>query len=97
MLRYISPFVYNILLKIIHEWKLTKPPGIKLDRNTFLQTQIFVDDQILLSESEDGLQRSVYKLQPILTKYIMKISETKTKAMTMNRKRIPRVKIVINN
>ena len=35
-------------------------------------------------------------LQPILTKYNMKISETKTKAMAMNGKRIPRVKILIN-
>ena len=75
--------------KIIQEWKLTNPPGIKLDRNALLQTLIFADDQLFLAKSEDDLQRSVHKLQPIPTKYNMKISETKTKAMAMNGKRIP--------
>jgi hypothetical protein len=45
-----------------------------LDRNASLQTLNFADAQPLLAKSEDDLQRSVYKLQPILTKYNMKIS-----------------------
>ena len=44
--------------------------------------------------NKEGL---VHKLQAILTKYNMKISETKTKAMARNGKIISRVKIVINN
>ena len=55
------------------------------------------DDQLLLAKRVDDLQRSAHKLQPILTKCNMKIKETRTKAMAMNGKRIPRVKIVINN
>ena len=68
-----------------------------MDRNTLLQTLNFADGQLLLAKSEDDLQRSVHKIQPILTKYNMKISETKTNAIAMNGKRIPRVIIVINN
>ena len=41
---------------------------------TLLQSIMFSDDQILLSKSEDDLQRSVHKQQPIHTKYNMKIS-----------------------
>ena len=59
---------------------------IFLSRNTLLQTIIFADDQLLLAKREDDLQRSVHKLQRILTQYNMKISETKTKAMAMNGK-----------
>ena len=62
-----------------------------------MQTLIIADDQILLAKSEDDLQRPGHKLQTILTKYNVNISETKTKAMAMNGKIIPRVKIVINN
>ena len=58
---------------------------------------IFAEDQILLAKSEDDLHQPVHKLQPILTKYNMNISETKTKVMAVNGKRFPRVKIVINN
>ena len=53
---------------------------------------MFADDQILLAKSED-LQQSVHKLKHIVTKYNMNIS--KTKAMALSGKRIPRVKIVI--
>ena len=49
--------------------------------------RFFADDQILLAKSEDDLQRSVHKIQPILTKYNMKISKTKTKATEMNGKK----------
>ena len=70
--------------KIIQEWKLTNPPGIKLDRNTLFQTLNFADDQLLLAKREDDLQRSVHKIHPILTKFTMKILETKTIAMAIN-------------
>ena len=74
----LSPILFIMYLdKIIQEWKLTNLPGIKLDINILLQTLIFADGQLLLAKSQDDSQRSVHKPQPILTKYNMKILETK--------------------
>jgi hypothetical protein len=64
--------------KIIKEWKLLKPPGTKIDENTTLNTVIFTDDQLLVAENEEDLQRAVFQLQTILKNYNTKISEEKT-------------------
>jgi hypothetical protein len=72
--------------KIIKEWKSLKPPGIKIDAHTTLSTAIFADNQVLIAESEDDIERAVFQLQNILKNYNVEISEEKTKSMAVSGK-----------
>lgn len=50
---------------------------IKLSRNLNINTLVYADDQFLLSDSEDNLQRSIKKLEDIVKEYGMKITPQK--------------------
>jgi hypothetical protein len=57
----LSPLLYIIYMnKIIAEWKKKPRGSIKIDRQTDRHTKVhtllFVDDQVLVAESEDDLQ-----------------------------------------
>jgi hypothetical protein len=83
----LSPLLFILHLdKIIKEWKSLKPPGIKIDAHTTLSTVIFADDQVLIAESENDLQRAVFQLQNILKNYNTEISEGKTRSMVVTGK-----------
>ena len=60
-----SPLLFIIYLdKAIQEWKEAAPQGIQIDKHTRLNTTIFADDQVLFAETQDELQRSVFRLGP---------------------------------
>lgn len=56
-----------------------------------------MDDQVTVVDSEDALQISIHKLETLTSKYGLKISKSKTKAMAFKRRDPVRSKIVINN
>jgi hypothetical protein len=94
----LSPVSFILYLdKTIKDWKSLKPPGIKIDAHSTLSTVMFADDQLLIDESERGLQRAVFQLQNILKNYNMEISEEKTKSVAATGKTPQRDKILINN
>jgi hypothetical protein len=55
--------------------------GIMLKRNLYLNTLLFADDQVIMLDSEDKLQKSVYILYQMSKNYNLKISTDKTKIM----------------
>jgi GTPase len=55
------------------------------------------DDQVILSNDEDNLQRATKHLNDIAKEYGMKINTSKTKSMSFKGKNIQRAKIVIDN
>ncbi|CAG7824607.1 unnamed protein product, partial [Allacma fusca] len=71
---------------MVKEWQKMKPKGIKTDRRQEISTVLFADDQAVLAETEDDLQRSMYNLTKTSEKYDMRISSEKTKTMAFKGK-----------
>jgi hypothetical protein len=59
-----SPTLFNIYLnEIIVKWNQIYTKGITLSTTTKINTLLFADDQVIIADSEDNLQRGVFKLQ----------------------------------
>ena len=58
---------------------------------------LFADDQVIIADTEDNLQKSVHKLNQILTEYGLTIFVQKTKLMAFKGRDSVRTKIVIDN
>jgi hypothetical protein len=71
--------------------------GIKLSKNQQLSTPLFADDQVILADGEDNLQKTAHKLNQIITEYGLTISVQKTKSMPFRGRDPVRTKIVIDN
>ena len=67
-----------------------------LKRNLNLNTLLFTDDQVIIQDSEDKLQKSVYILNQMSKDYNLKISMDKTKVMAFKGKHSVRSKIEID-
>jgi len=67
-----------------------------LKSNLYLNTLLFADDQVIIQDSEDKLQKSVYILNQTSKDYNFKISMEKTKIMALKGKRLVRPKIEID-
>jgi hypothetical protein len=62
----LSPTLFNIYFDdVIREWKTRSNPGIWLKETAALNTLLFADDQIIIQESKDELQRSIFYLNNI--------------------------------
>ena len=55
-----------------------------LKRNLNLNTLLFADDQVIIQDSEDKLQKSVYTLNRMSKDYNLRVSTDKTKIMAFN-------------
>jgi hypothetical protein len=77
----------NQLICIIKMYEI-----INIEINTFL----FADDQVILANSEDNLQRAIHRLHVISKDYNMIISIDKTKVFALRVKDPIRIKTVIN-
>lgn len=94
----LSPSLFNIYIDdILREWKKCTNDGISLNRQNILNTLLFADDQIIIQDSEDNLQKAIHKLNTICGEYHLKISIQKTKVMAFRGKHPVRSKIIINN
>ena len=58
---------------------------------------LFADDQVIIADREDNLQRAAHKLNQIITEYGLTISVQKTKSMPFRGRDPVRTKIVIDN
>jgi hypothetical protein len=94
----VSPILFNIYInEIISEWDNNNIKGLKILSNTEIKTLLFADDQVIMAESENLLQKSAHKLEKITSKYGLTISANKTKTMSFRGRDPIRSKIVINN
>jgi len=65
-------------------------------RNFYLNTLLFADDQVIIQDSEEKLQKSVYILNQMNKDYNLKISTDKIKIMAFKGKHLVRFKIEID-
>lgn len=92
-----SPTLFNIYINnVIKTWEAELTTHFKID-NLPLNTLLYADDQIILANSEDNLQRAIYALFQVAKHYNLEISINKTKVMAFEGKNHIRSKIVINN
>ena len=74
----LSPTLFNIYLdEIITKWQNQDITGIKLSKNQQLSTLLFADDQAIISDTEDNLQKAAHKLNQIITEYGLTVSVQK--------------------
>jgi transcription initiation factor TFIIIB Brf1 subunit/transcription initiation factor TFIIB len=78
--RPLSPTLFNIHLdEIITIWQKQDITGIKLSKKkTQLSTVLFADDEVIIANTEDNLQKAAQKLNQIITEYGLTISVQKT-------------------
>jgi hypothetical protein len=69
----LSPILFDLYMnKGLEIWRTYSSKRIKLTKNTEINTILFADDQILLAENEDDLQRAVTTLNKGMKTYNMK-------------------------
>jgi len=56
---------------------------------------LFADDQVIIQDTEDNLQKAVHKLDQLITEYGLTISVEKTKSLAFKGRDPVRTKIVI--
>jgi hypothetical protein len=57
---------------------------------------MFIDDQVIVVDSEDAVQISLHKLEIFTSKYGLKFPKSRTKTVTFKGRNPARSKIVIN-
>jgi len=78
----LSPTLFNINLdEIITKWQNQDITRIKLSKNQQLSTLLFADNQVIIADTKDNLQKAAHKLNQIITKYGLTISVQKTKSI----------------
>jgi len=94
----LSPKLFNIYLEeIITKWQKQDITGIKLSKNQQLSTLLFADNQVIIADTEDSLQKDAYKLNQIITEYGLTISVQKTKSMAFKGRDPVRTTTVTDN
>jgi len=93
----LSRALFNIYIDdLLRNWKHKADTDIKLKRNIYLNTLLFADDQVIIQDPEDKLQKSVCLLNQMSKDYNLKISMVKTKIMAFKGKHLVRSKIEVH-
>jgi hypothetical protein len=71
--------------------------GIKISNDTKLITILFADDQVVIANLEDNLQRGLHALHQTVQKFCEKIAHQKIKIMAFKGTEPIRSKTVIDN
>jgi hypothetical protein len=76
----LSPILFHFLYidEVAGEWQKELQTHYIID-DISLSMLLFADDQVVLANAEDNLQRAVYKLSNIANKYNLKMSAKKLK------------------
>ena len=75
----LSPVLFNLYLdEAIRIW-LQKLKTSKYFEELIFNTLLFADDQFIISDTEDNLQKAVYLLYSISKEYNLEIATKKTK------------------
>jgi hypothetical protein len=94
----LSPTLFNIYLdELITKWQKRGITGIKLSKNWQLSALLFADDQVIIAETEDNLQKAAHKLNQIITEHGLTTSVQKTKSTAFKGRDPVRTTIVIDN
>ena len=80
----LSPTLFNIFMSDLPN-KLCKDDNVKLDDNTNINCLLWADDIVLLSESEDGINRLLQDLHRYTEINQLKVNTEKTKCMIFNK------------
>jgi hypothetical protein len=95
----LSPTLFNIYLdELITKWQKQDITGIKLSKTHQLSTLLFADDQIIIADTEDNVQKAAHKLNQIITEYGLTVSVQK-KGLDIDNKLQKYLKItgILNN
>jgi hypothetical protein len=68
------------------KWKLKADPAIILKTDVAFDTLLLADDQLIIQDSEDKLQKSVHLFNLLSKDYNLKMSISKTKVMAFKGK-----------
>jgi hypothetical protein len=92
----LSPVLFNLYLdEVIRIW-LQKIRTSKYFKELIFNTLLFADDQFIISDTEDNLQKAVYLLYNISKEYNLEIATKKTKVFGFVGTDHLRTKIIIN-
>lgn len=98
---YMSPILFNLYIDdAIRAWKrklLQLGFDNDINSDNFVLTLMFADDQVIISNSENTLQRALFELKKIIEVYNFEISTDKTESMAFQGPTQIRCKFVINN
>jgi hypothetical protein len=75
----LSPVLFNLYLDEVIRILLQKLKLSKYFKELIFNTLLFADDQLIIADSEDNLQRAVYLLYSISKEYNLEIATSKTK------------------
>jgi hypothetical protein len=60
----LSPTLFNVYInEVIKDWNQIYTKAINVQNNTKLNAILFVDDQVIIANSEDNLQIGVFTLE----------------------------------
>lgn len=94
----ISPTLFNIYLDDIYRvWKNKVDRGVQLKGSFYINSILYADDKVVIQETENKLQMSIFILKNILEEYGLKMSAQKSKVMAFRGKYPVRSKIAIGN
>jgi hypothetical protein len=81
---------------LLRKWKLQVDPGVILKINVAFRTVLFADDQLIIQDSEDKLQKSIHAFSLLSKDYNLKISISKTHSWPSKKTYIVCSKIMID-
>jgi len=92
----LSPVLFNLYLdEVIRIW-LQKIKTSKYFKELIFNTLLFADDQFIISDTEDNIQKAVYLIYNISKEYNLEIATKKTKVFGFVGTDNLRTKIIIN-
>ena len=85
----VSPLLFNLFLSDLPDIFTTECDPVKI-HNVSLNCLMFADDLVLMSESANGLQKCLSKLQHYCDTWSLKVNVSKTKVVSMPCLRVAR-------
>ena len=93
----LSPVLFNLYLdEAIRIW-LQKLKTSKYFKELILNTLLFANDQFIITDTKDNLQKAVYLLYNIFKEYNLEITTKKMKVFGFSGTDHLRTKIIIND